>query len=69
MEATPFVSAGGENKRRRSDRNHPLPANSQIILYSGVDRSQTYQSPMLMDDVTIKLKPKLSKERVLLLLA
>ena len=72
MQATPFVSAG-KNERRRSDRNHHIPANSQMNLYNRVCLSLTYPSLMLhfflLDDVLNKLKPKLSKERELLSLS
>ena len=63
----------GKNKHHRSDRNHHIPANSQMILYNRVGRSLTCQSLMLYfflpDDVITKLKPKLSKERELLSLS
>ena len=69
----PRLCLQGKNKRRRSDRNHHIPANSQMILYTDVGRSLTYQSLMLyfffLDDVLNKLKPKLSKERELLSLS
>ena len=69
----PRLCLQGKNKRRRSDRNHHIPANSQMILYNRVGRSLTYQSLMLhfslLDDVLNKLKPKLSKERELLSLS
>ena len=68
----PRLSAG-KNKRRRSDRNHHIPANSQMTLYNRVCLSLTYPSLMLqfflLDDVINELKPKLSKERELLLLS
>ena len=69
----PCLCLQGKNKRRRSDKNHHIPANSQMILYNRVGRSLTYQSLMLhfflLDDVLNKLKPKLSKERALLSLS
>ena len=65
----PRLCLQGKNKRRRSDRNHHIPANSQMILYNRVGRSLTYQSLVLhfflLDDVLNKLKLKLSKEREL----
>ena len=36
-----------KNEHRRSDRSRHSPANSQIMLYSHVARTQTYQSPMV----------------------
>ena len=62
-----------ENKRRRSDKNHHIPANSQMILYNRVGRNLTHQGLklyfFLLDDVLNKLKPNLSKERELLSLS
>ena len=69
----PCLCLQGKNKRRRSDRNRHIPANSQMILYNRVGQSLTYQSLMLhfflLDDVLNNLKPKLSKERELLSLS
>ena len=66
----PRLCLQGKNIRRRSDRNHHIPANSQMILYNRVGQSLLYQSLVLhfflLDDVLKKLKAKLSKERELL---
>ena len=57
MQATLFVT-DGENKHRRSDRNRPVPANSQMILFKLVGRSQMCQGLLvhifLLVDVTKK---------------
>ena len=54
----PCLCLQGKNKRRRSDRNRHIPANSHMILYGRVGRSQACQRLtvyfFLLDDMSNK---------------